>query len=138
MSLRISTKGIYGLKIMAYLAEKKDSGLVTVKQISNTQNISLKYLEQIITKLNRASFVESVRGAYGGYRLTCDPKVITVGEILRALEGDLSPTLCVSEGAESCGKEHSCATLKLWQKMKVAVDDVIDNMTLFDMINEEI
>jgi len=136
MSLRISTKGIYGLRIMAYLAEKYGCGLVTVKEIALTQSISEKYLEQIITKLNKAGFLESARGAYGGYKLIIEPNKILVGSILRALEGDLSPTICVSDGAISCEQEHSCATIKVWQEIKIAVDNVVDNITLSDMIKK--
>ncbi|MGL5972914.1 MAG: RrF2 family transcriptional regulator [Oscillospiraceae bacterium] len=136
MSLKISTKGIYGLKVIIDLGQFYNKRLVTVKEISARQGISEKYLEQILNKLNKAGFLESVRGAYGGHRLVVDPYDMTVGMILRALEGDLSPTSCVSEDSEDCDMADSCSTLKIWKDIKDAVDDVVDNITIGKAIEE--
>lgn len=107
---------------------------VSVKDIAKRQGISEKYLEQIISMLNKASLVKSVRGAHGGYVLNYTPEKYTVGKILRAVEGDMSPTDCVGENGISCENKSTCASHRLWKKLDAAVNGVLDGITLADMV----
>ena len=107
--------------------------LIKVKDIAARQNISEKYLEQIISVLNRAGYVQSVRGAQGGYRLSRDPSEYTVGMILRLTEGSMAPVSCLDEGAE-CEQCDTCETLAVWKKLYEAIHGVIDNVTVADLV----
>ncbi len=131
--MKISTKGRYGLRLMVDLAMNSNKSLKSLKEISSSQDISEKYLEQIVTQLNRAGLVRSVRGAQGGYALSKPANEITVGDVLRVVEGSLSLVDCV-EDSTSCGKSCSCPTSYVWKKIKVAVDNVVDNITLQDLV----
>jgi len=134
--LRISTKGRYGIRLMLCLGLQYGKGHISLKIISREQGISEKYLEQIVSPLSKAGLVISFRGAQGGYSLTRDPEQINVGEILRILEGSLSPVDCLDK--VSCEKTDSCASLLLWKRMKDAIDEVVDNTTLADLVKEYI
>lgn len=132
--MKISTKGRYGIRLMLCLALNYDNGLMPLKAIAKQQDISEKYLEQIINPLTKAGLTKSFRGAQGGYALAVDPAKTTVGSILRVLEGSLSPVDCLDSNL--CPKTDSCASLSLWQKIKDAVDNVVDNVTLADLVEE--
>ena len=133
--MKISTKGRYALRLMLDLATYNTGEPVSLKDVARRQEISEKYLEQIIAILNKAGYVRSIRGAQGGYLLKKDPKDYTVGMILRMTEGDLAPVDCVSdEGASVCERKESCVTLRIWQQINDAVNGVIDNITLADML----
>ncbi len=133
--MKISTKGRYGIRLMLCLAlQYKQAGYIPLKMIAQQQEISEKYLEQIINPLMKAGFVKSFRGAQGGYTLIQEPSDITVGDILRTLEGSLSPVDCLEH--PSCKRADVCASLSLWQKIKTAVDNVVDNTTLADLVTE--
>lgn len=132
--MKISTKGRYALRLMLDLALNENSEEpVRIKDIANRQEISIKYLEQIISTLNKAGYVKSIRGPHGGYRLTKDPKEYTTGMILRLTEGNLSPVPCLEDEKNSCIRCDNCATLKLWEKLDDAISGVIDNTTLADL-----
>jgi len=131
--LKISTKGRYATRLMLDLALHYNSGYVSLKAVAQRQSISDKYLEQIITQLSRAGLVRSARGAQGGYRLTKDPAECTVGDILRATEGSLAPVSCLDD-ASQCDMASSCIAMEIWRKVEKAVDDVVDNITLADMV----
>ena len=131
--MKISTKGRYALRLMLDLALSDPGVPVPLRDVAQRQDISDKYLEQIVTTLSRAGLVRSVRGAGGGYLLTRDPAEYTVGEILRPLEGSLAPVSCVSGGA-CCGRADRCVTLEVWQQIQDAVDGVVDNITLADLV----
>lgn len=134
-SMKISTKGRYGIRLMLCLAlQYKQAGHIPLKIIAQQQEISEKYLEQIINPLMKAGFVKSFRGAQGGYTLIQEPSAITVGDILRTLEGSLSPVDCLEH--PGCKRADICASLSLWQKIKNAVDDVVDHTTLADLVAE--
>ena len=133
----ISTKGRYGVMIMVFLAENYDNGHKPLKEIAASQDLSEKYLEQIINPLTKAGLLTSFRGAQGGYALSMPPAEITVGEILRILEGSLAPVYCVAEHGETCEKLHSCNSVVVWKKIKDAIDNVVDNMTLEDLLEED-
>ena len=107
---------------------------VRVRTIATRQEISDKYLEQIISILNKAGFVRSIRGPQGGYRLTRKPEEYTVGEILRLTEGSLAPVACLDQKENDCPRLEQCATIKLWQKMNDAISGVVDNTTLADLV----
>ncbi len=132
--MKISTKGRYGIRLMLSLALHYESGTMALKTIAKEQDISEKYLEQIINPLTKSGLVKSFRGAQGGYILTKHPNDISIGEILRILEGSLSPVDCVDN--PMCPNSDSCVSLSVWKKMKDALDDVVDNISLGDLIAE--
>ena len=132
--MKISTKGRYALRVMLDLAIYNTGEPVALKDVAVRQGISEKYLEQIISLLNRAGLVRSVRGAKGGYTLVGKPEEYTVGKILRVTEGDLSVVECLSNGAAPCERYDNCVTVRLWKKLNEAVSSVIDTLTLADLI----
>ena len=123
--MKISTRGRYGIRLMLALALNYNNGTIPLKTIAKDQGISEKYLEQIINPLTKSGLVKSFRGAQGGYMLTNPPEATTVGEILRVLEGSLSPVDCVDH--PNCANSDHCVSLSIWKKMKVALDEVVDN-----------
>ena len=129
--MMISTKGRYGLRLMLDLATEGSTKPVPVKEIAKRQNISEKYLEQIISPLSKAGLVKSVRGAQGGYILTRPASEITAGDILRAAEGTIAPVECCESG---CDRSDGCVTFGLYKKIQDAVDSVVDSTTLADML----
>ena len=131
--MRVSTKGRYALRMMIEFGLNPDQ-CTKISQVAARQGISDKYLEQIVSLLHKAGYVRSIRGAQGGYMLTNPPEATTVGEILRVLEGSLSPVDCVDH--PNCANSDHCVSLSIWKKMKVALDEVVDNITLADMAAE--
>ena len=132
--MKISTKGRYALRLMIDLGTYNIGEPISIKDISRRQEISEKYLEQIISILNKAGFVRSVRGAQGGYLLTREPKEYTVGMILRLTEGDLAPVSCVNGKEEDCDKRDTCVTIRIWKLINDAINNVVDNITLEDLL----
>lgn len=133
--MKISTKGRYALRLMLDLAINHTGSYIPLKTVAQRQEISDKYLEQIIHQLSKAGFVQSARGAQGGYRLTRTPAQYTIGEILRSVEGSLAPVSCL-DCSTPCDKIDSCITIGLYKKIQDAIDGVVDNTTLEDMIND--
>ena len=133
--MKISTKGRYALRLMLDLAINYTGEYISIKNIAARQSISEKYLEQIITQLNRAGYVRSVRGAQGGYMLAKDPSEYTVGMILRLMEGSLAPVNCL-ESEDACDRASRCVTLEVWQKIQDAVESVVDHITLEDLVTK--
>lgn len=131
--MKISTKGRYALRLMLDLAINYTGEYISIKSIAARQDISEKYLEQIITQLNRAGYVRSVRGAQGGYMLAKPPSEYTVGMILRVMEGSLAPVSCLDE-VDSCDMASRCVTVDVWHKIQKAVEDVVDHITLADLV----
>lgn len=107
---------------------------ISIKDIAKRQQISEKYLEQIISVLNKAGYVRSIRGAQGGYLLKKEPKEYTVGMILRLTEGDLAPVSCVGEESAGCDRRDSCVTVRIWEQINDAVNSVVDNINLADLV----
>lgn len=132
----ISTKGRYALRIMLDLAGHMGE-TTKLKDIASRQEISEKYMEQIIAVLNRAGYVRSTRGAQGGYQLVRAPQDYTVGMILRLTEGSLAPVECLAEHALPCDREGKCATVEVYRRIYAAVNNVIDTMTLQDLVDIE-
>ena len=135
--MKISTKGRYALRLMIDLAINGENGLSSTKEIAERQDISRKYLEQIMTILNRAGFVKSERGSNGGYRLTRRPPEYTVGEILRLTEGSLAPVACMEDELNQCVRSGHCATLTVWKQLDQAINGVVDSITLADLVEEQ-
>ncbi|MCI5640064.1 MAG: Rrf2 family transcriptional regulator, partial [Lachnospiraceae bacterium] len=119
--MKISTKGRYALRLMLDIALNDAAGPVRIKEVSARQEISDKYLEQIVSVLNKAGFVRSIRGPQGGYRLTRKPQEYTVGSILRLTEGSLAPVACLEYEENDCPRQEECATLRLWEMLNDAV-----------------
>ena len=132
--MKVSTKGRYALKLMLDLATYNAGGPVSLKDVARRQEISDKYLEQIIAVLNKAGYVRSIRGAQGGYVLKKEPSEYTVGMILRLTEGDLAPVSCVGNEKDECERKSGCVTVRIWQQINDAVNNVVDNITLEDML----
>lgn len=133
--MMLSTKGRYGLKAAFELAVNYGAGPVSLKKISEKYDISENYLEQLFAKLKKKGYIETVRGAQGGYMLALKPDDVTVGMILRALEGDITPSECLN--GDVCSREAVCATRVIWEKIEKSINDVIDNITLADMFEEQ-
>jgi Rrf2 family protein len=132
--MKISTKGRYALRLMLDLALQDPGEYVPIKSIAGRQDISNKYLEQIITVLSRAGFVKSTRGSQGGYRLARKPEEYTVGMILRLIEGNLVPVACMEDQPNQCPRSAQCVTLEVWKELNDAINGVVDNITLADLV----
>lgn len=132
--MKISTKGRYALRLMLDLATYNTGAPNSIKDIAKRQQISEKYLEQIISILNKAGYVRSIRGAQGGYMLKKDPKEYTVGMILRLTEGDLAPVSCVGEEGAECERRAGCVTVRIYEQINDAINNVVDNITLADLV----
>lgn len=133
--MKFSTKSRYGLRLMVELGMSFDQNLLQIKDISKKQELPEKYLEQIIIHLRNAGLVQSVRGAKGGYFLSRPPKEINLKEIVEALEGSVYPVEC-SENPETCKKSETCTTHGVWLKVGKAVKDVLESMTLEDLVEK--
>lgn len=131
--MKISTKGTYGLKAMVDLAVYSVNDSVTLKSISERQNISERYLEQIFSALRKSGIIKGRKGTRGGYTITKSIADITVGEILRALEGDLFE---VSINDQESNKIDKCLSNKVWSKLGESIDSVVDSITLEDLVVE--
>lgn len=133
--MKVSTKGRYALRLMLDLAKNNTGEMIRIKDIAARQNVSEKYLEQIVTSLRRAGYVKSLRGAQGGYRLAKEPKDYTVGMILRLTEGDMAPVDCLEGSFNECERRDICTSVRLWMMLDEAIKGVIDHVTLQDMLD---
>ncbi len=129
----ISTKGRYALRLMINLAVYSNGDYIRLKDISEKEGISIKYLEQVVSLLYKSNLVLSLRGNNGGYKLARDPKDYTAGEILRAAEGTLSPVQCLSCPVNNCERQSVCSTLDFWKGFNNVVNNYIDSITLADL-----
>lgn len=134
--MKISTKGRYALRLLIDLAEHQNEGFVSLKAVSQRQDISKKYLEQIVPMLNRFHILQTNRGFQGGYRLSKNPSEYTVGEILRITEGNLAPVSCLQQTPNECERMHNCPTLFIWQGLYDVISDYLDSITLQDILNK--
>lgn len=132
--MRISTKGRYALRLMLELARNPNQN-VSIREIAERQQISHKYLEQIIIQLVRSGYAKSVRGPQGGYSLTLPAEKITCGMVLRVMEGSLAPVPCLENGADVCSRTGECDTLPLWKALEKAIDSVVDSISLQDLLD---
>ncbi len=133
--MRLSTRGRYGIHAMYDLALSFDSGPQPLKSIAERQSVPEAYLEQLMAPLRRDGLVRSVRGAQGGYLLARPPSEITVGQVLRALEGDLSIIECLTE-EDACDKSCDCPTRRVWKRVRDGLNEIVDGITLNDMLED--
>jgi Rrf2 family protein len=139
--MKVSSRTHYGLRAMTELGKAFGRGPLSLTEIAATERIPLPYLEQVVSPLRRVGLVEGTRGLRGGYRLTRDPALIRVGEIVRALEGAdaTAPVDCLAEGyvEGSCARDVGCLSRPLWARVKAAMDAVLDATTLADLCRED-
>lgn len=137
--MKLSTKGRYGLRAMIDLAIHAENHKVSIKSISERQEISENYLERIIAVLKKSGYVNSTRGAQGGYALAVPAKEISVGDILRALEGDLNPVDCtLTNDDKECSEANLCVTKFVWKRISDSINEVVNGISLQDMVDEQI
>jgi len=138
--MKLSTKGRYGLRAVIDLAMHDNEDAVALSQIAERQGISMNYLEQLIAKLKKAGIVNGIRGAQGGYKLAVSADKISIGDILRALEGDLSPVDCSeitgSEGSAVCVNSDSCVTKYVWKRISDSINEAVDGIMLSELVDE--
>ena len=132
----ISTRGRYALRLMLDLAQHSTNDFVPLKDIAERQEISKKYLEQIIPTLSRAGFLQTNRGFQGGYKLAKSADKYTVGDILRETEGGLAPVACLENETIQCPRAAECLTLPLWQGLQDTINNYLDSITLQDLIDK--
>lgn len=137
--MRISTRGRYGLRALVDLALNNPTEVTTLRSIAENQSISESYLEQVFTSLRKAGLVIAIRGAQGGYKLARPADRITVAEILKSLEGPLTPVHCVGiDAVQQCDREDSCITRPFWEDLNKVINDFLENTTLQDLVNRAI
>lgn len=137
ITMKISTKGRYALRMLLDLAEQEHNGYIALKDIAKRQNISKKYLEQIVPVLNKSNMLLTNRGFQGGYKLAKAPDAYTVGEILRLTEGSLAPVACLDHTPIECERCHDCSTLPVWQGLNRVIQEYLDGITLQDILDQE-
>lgn len=135
--MKISTKGRYALRLMLDIAIHNNGLPVKLKDVAARQEISVKYLESIVSILTKAGYVQSIRGSQGGYLLTKEPSQYTVGNILRLTEGSMSPVDCLEGTVNRCVRAEGCVTLRVWKELDEAIKSVIDRYTLEDLVQWE-
>lgn len=123
--MKISTKGRYALRLLLDLAEHKNDGYIALKDIANRQNVSKKYLEQIIPILNRSDILSANRGYQGGYKLAKEPDQYKIGDILKLTEGSIAPVACLDHDPIECERAADCITLPLWKGLYKVIDDYL-------------
>lgn len=131
--MKISTKGRYALRMMIDIAQHNAGEWISLKDISERQGISVKYLEQIVTHLNKAGLVVSSRGPQGGYMLAKAPEEYTIGQILRTIEGNLAPVACLETPVNHCERRSVCPTLGFWEGLNDVINNYVDSVTLSDL-----
>jgi len=134
--MKVSTKGRYALRMLLDLAEHKDEGFISLREIAERQNISKQYLEQIVSLLNTSNFLRTNRGKQGGYMLAKEPSQYTVGQILRITEGSLAPVSCLEDDTNLCDRAPFCKTLSVWAGLDKVVADYVDSITLQDILDQ--
>lgn len=130
----VSTKGRYALRVMLELAQFGGEGYLPLTEIAERQDISVKYLESIISVLSKAGLVDGVRGKGGGYRLNRKPEEYSVGEILKLTEGSLAPVACLDCKPNKCERSENCKTLPMWEKLDEIICDYLNSVTLADLL----
>ena len=138
--MKISTRGRYGLRALVELASCKEGELMPLRTIAERHGMSEHYLEQLAAPLKKAGIIDSVRGAQGGYRLSKAPSDITAGDVIRVLEGTLSPVDCLDDDSYECSAASckNCNTRPVWEKLYAGVSEALDNIRLSDLVETEI
>ena len=132
--MKVSTKGRYALRMLLDLAEHKDDGFISLKEIAGRQNISKQYLEQIVSLLNTSNILRANRGKQGGYMLAKEPSQFTVGQILRITEGSIAPVACLEDEINQCDRVGFCKTLPMWEGLYKVITEYLDGVTLQDIL----
>lgn len=135
--MKISTKGRYALRLLVDLAQHSDAGFITLKDIAARQNISKKYLEQIVPILNKAGMVQSNRGFQGGYKLAKNPSEICVYDVLSSTEGNLSCVTCLESDINLCPRKENCTTLFVWEGLNQVIQNYLNGITVQDILNHQ-
>lgn len=135
--MKVSTRGRYALRLMIDLAQHRDEGYISLKEISARQDITVRYLEQIIAILLKAGFVQSIRGKSGGYRLAKHPQEYTTEDILKLTEGALLPISCMVAQGENCPRAAGCATMPFWKGLQQVIEHYLRNVTLEDLAKQQ-
>ncbi len=133
--MMVSTKGRYALRVMIDIAQHKDEGYISLKDVAERQEISMKYLELIAAILNRAGYLKSKRGKAGGYMLSRQPEDFNIGQILKLTEGSLAPVTCMeNSGCVGCRRAAKCLTLPMWIKLDNMIDSYLEGISLKDLM----
>ena len=132
----VSTKGRYALRVMVCLAQRSGGEYVPLKEIAESENMSQKYLESIMTTLSKAGFVDAVHGKGGGYRLNRPAEGYTVGSILKLTEGGISAVSCTTQGASACSRTECCQAKPMWDKLDKMIDDFFEGITIADLLKD--
>lgn len=132
--MKISTKGRYALRVMLDLAINNTGAFIPLKDISERQQITVKYLEQIVSILCKAGYLKSLRGNGGGYKLAKLPKEYGVGDILRTTEGSLCPIACLDDDPNQCTRKEKCLVLPFWEGLNKVINNYVDSFTLEDLL----
>ena len=135
--MMISTRGRYALRVLIDLAEHRNGSFIPLKEIAARQEISLKYVEQVMSLLSANGYVATAHGKGGGYRMERDPSDYHVGEILRLTEGTLAPVACLEAGAVPCSRAAECRTLPLWKSLSDAISACLDSFTVADLMRQD-
>lgn len=132
--MKISTKGRYALRLMIEIGRKEEGRLTTLREVAEQQNISMKYLEQLVGHLTKAKLIVGHRGIHGGYSLAREPQDITAGDILRASEGGTAPVACLEDEAPECPRRTTCDTIDFWEGLDNVIEGYVDSVTLADLV----
>lgn len=132
----VSTRGRYALRVLVEMAEHSSDERIPLKEISEKQGISQKYMESIMTLLSKNGFVDAIHGKGGGYKLNRKPEEYRIGDILRLTEGTLAPVACLEKNAEQCPKQNVCRTVGMWRKLDELIESYLDSVTIADLMKE--
>ena len=132
----VSTKGRYALRVMVNFAQRSADEYIPLKEIAESEGISQKYLESIMTILSKAGLVDAVHGKGGGYRLNRSPENYTVGSILKLTEGSLAAVSCTAQGPAACSRSTCCQTKPMWDKLDKMIDEFFEGITLENLLEE--
>ena len=132
----VSTRGRYALRVLVEMAEHSSDERISLKEISEKQGISQKYMESIMTLLSKNGFVDAIHGKGGGYMLNRKPEEYRIGDILRLTEGTLAPVACLEKNAEQCPKQNVCRTVGMWRKLDELIETYLDSVTIADLMKE--
>ena len=134
----ISTRGRYALRVLIDLAEHNNGNYIPMKEVATRQDISLKYLERILSVLTKNGLIKGIHGKGGGYRLTKMPEEYKVWDVLYLTEGDLAPVACLESGASPCTRAAECRTLPIWEKYYELTKDFFSEITVADLMKTSI
>ena len=135
--MNITSKGRYALQVMLDLAQHREEGYISLKTVADRQGYSMKYLEMIVGQLKKAELLSSTRGKEGGYKLNRPPEDYTVGEILKAVEGDLIPVACLAKDGKKCTGNCTCYTFSFWNGLAEQINAYVDSYTLKDLLDDK-